>query len=224
MIFLRVFKDKTNGNGRFSAMGTLLNKPIVNFNPHGEFLELKFYLYSNDIGTTNITLICHVKNGQFPRIHLQPIVCGTFVIIRNLAKLGPSELYGDCRYHEIEFITLSLDCLDGNLRQFQKVIERLFLTFLRVIKDENNDAKMPIDKEFSMNLMSEFFPDGDEELNEFLYHIGFLKMVTRVKRLCYTNPTLAQKQTDPNTKMITRILLVRLGMILFAKLVTDDLG
>ena len=70
---------------------------------------------------------------------------------------------------------------------------------------------MSIDENFSLNLMSEEFPDSKEEYEEFKFHVSYLKNINRMKRLCLTNPVLAQKMTDPNSKMVARILLVRDG-------------
>ena len=122
MIFLRFFHDKNNQKGRVSAMGTLLEKPIINFNPYGEFIEIIFYLNSDDIGHTKITLVCNVKNGSFPRLHQKAICCGCFVVIRNLEQVGSSELHGDFRKTEIEFLHLDLSRIDSNLQKFIKVI------------------------------------------------------------------------------------------------------
>ena len=67
---------------------------------------------------------------------------------------------------------------------------------------------MVIDHEYSMNLMTEEFPENETEYLEFLFHIPFLKLVNRMRRLCLTNPVLAQKQTDPNSRMVAKIMLV----------------
>lgn len=72
-------------------------------------------------------------------------------------------------------------------------------------------AKMSIDEKFSLNLMSDEFPDSEEEYEEFKLHVTYLKLINRMKRLCLTNPVLAQKMTDPNSKMVARLLLVRDG-------------
>lgn len=68
---------------------------------------------------------------------------------------------------------------------------------------------MSIDKSYSLNLMTEEFPESKEEYDEFKLHVSYLKTINRMKRLCLTNPVLAQKMTDPNSKMVARILLVR---------------
>ena len=103
-------------------MGTLLEKPTINFNPYGEFLEILFFLNSDDIGHTKVTLVCNVKNGSFPRLNQKSICTGEFLIIRNLEIVGTNELHGDLRKSEIEFLVLNLSRIDTNLVKFIKVI------------------------------------------------------------------------------------------------------
>ena len=102
-------------------MGTLLTKPVINYNRFGEFVEMKLTLYSHEICPVEVTLVCKVTAESIPRIHLKPITLGTFLIIRNLEKMGFNNLHGDLRIHEIEIIDLSLTRIDSDLQAFYEV-------------------------------------------------------------------------------------------------------
>ena len=117
----RIFNDKNNTKNRVSVMGTLLTKPVINFNRFGEFIEMKLTLHSQELCPVEVTLVCNVTAESIPRIHLKPITLGSFVVIRNLEKMGYNNLHGDMRIHEIEILNLNLTRIDSDLQAFHEV-------------------------------------------------------------------------------------------------------
>lgn len=108
-------------DNRVSVMGTLLTKPVIDFNQYGEFIEMKLHLHSHEISSIEVTLVCNVTAQAIPRFHLKPIALGQFVVIRNLQKLGFNNLHGDLRKQEIEIINLNLSRVDSDLQAFVEV-------------------------------------------------------------------------------------------------------
>ena len=176
-------------------IGVLFDKPSVNVNPYGDFVEYKFHLYQSLSFYTTITLVCGLQAQQIPRLHFMPLPVGKCVIVKFIDVIGVNELYLDTRVSD----RLQIGVL--NLSRFRTDLEAY-------CKYEKEEEPISLDHQYCMNMDVDSFPNWQDEIEAFRDIANFVRRCQRVVMLCKYNPSLAQSSEDSETKFICDKLIV----------------
>lgn len=176
-------------------VGVLFDKPTIDVNPYGEFVEYKFHLYQSLSFSTTITLVCGLQAQSIPRLHFIPMPVGKVIIVKNLKVIEKNQLHLDTRKSDI----FQLGVL--NLSRYRSDLEP-FCSFTKY------EFPINLDYGYCMNMDVSVFPNWADEIFAFRQIAKFVRRCQRIVMLCKYNPSLAQSSDDTETKFICQKLIV----------------
>ena len=179
-----------------NVIGVIFDRPTIELNQYGEFIEYKLYLYHDLTSFISVTIICHLRAECIPRLQFLPNAVGKVVIIQNVEVDEERRLYVDTRKkHKFQIGVLDLSRFRTNLEPY-------------INKDDRNEKPIPLDHPYTMNLRVDSFPNKFSDIEAFRKIAGFVRRCQRNVQLVKYNPSLAQRSVDFETKYICTKIIV----------------
>ena len=176
--------------------GVLFDKPLIDLNPSGEFIEYKVYLYQDLTCFISVTIVCNLRAECIPRLQFMTNAVGKTVVIQNLEVEDNNRLFVDTRKPNQFRIGVL------NLTRFRSLLDPF------VSEVQGLEKPIPFDPAYSMNMNVDSFPNSYPEIVAFRKIANFVRRCQRNVNLVKINPSLAQRSNDFETKYICAKLIV----------------
>ena len=181
---------------RVHVVGVIFDKPLIDLNPSGEFVEYKLYVYQDLTCFVSVTIVCNLRAECIPRLQFMTHAVGKTVVIQNLEVEDNNRLFVDTRKPNRFRIGVL------NLTRFRSLLDPF------VSEVQGFEKPIPLDPPYSMNMNVDSFPNSYTEIESFRKIAKFVRRCQRNVNLVKINPSLAQRSNDFETKYICAKLIV----------------
>lgn len=179
-----------------NVIGVIFDRPQIECNHYGEFIEYKLHLYHELTSFISVTIVCNLRAECIPRLQFLPNAVGKVVVIQNVEVEDNRRLFVDTRKKN----KFQIGVL--NLSRFRTDLEPY------INKDDRNEKPIALDHPYTMNMNVDAFPNKFSEIEAFRKIVKFIRRCQRNVQLVKFNPSLAQRSPDIETKYICAKLIV----------------
>ena len=188
--------DAYNKKDKVHVVGVIFDKPVIDLNSFGEFIEYKLYLYQDLTSFIAVTIICNLQAEFIPRLQFMTDPVGKVVVIQNVEVDEYRRLFVDTRKpNDFRIGVLNITRFRSELDPFVSELQGL-------------EKPIPFDVQYSMNMNANAFPNSYPEIAAFRKIAKFVRRCQRNVNLVKINPSLAQRSNDFETKFICAKMIV----------------
>ena len=179
-----------------NVVGVIFDRPLIELNQYGEFIEYKLYLHHDLTSFISVTIVCNLRAECIPRLQFLPNAVGKVVVIQNVEVDENKRLFVDTRKpNQFQIGVLNLPRFRADLEPY-------------INHDDRKEQPIALDHPYTMNMTVDTFPNHFSEIEAFRKIAKFIRRCQRNVLLVKFNPSLAQRSIDVETKFICAKIIV----------------